>query len=299
MGTSTDPVVFPSYSQEHTVKYAHTVVGHRRIGTTGASLVRFECAAGNYPHVATSDFALMGFQRGVAAELDLGAGRFSAYVAAGELLFSPPFTATESAFHGAAKGLLLAVPQPRVSELLGGVDLTPGAGFRELYTHALRDEFISVALAQLWTVAPSRRRGEGLFADAAILAIFAALPKHGRQSSHERSRHGGLATWQLRRVIEKLDAMWADDLSLGELASTVNLSPFHFARGFKQSTGVSPHRYQLKLRLDRARDLLTRTALPVTEIALCVGYGSSQAFARVFHQELGVTPSEYRRSASV
>jgi AraC family transcriptional regulator len=100
-------------------------------------------------------------------------------------------------------------------------------------------------------------------------------------------------------VIEKLDAMWADDLSLGELASTVNLSPFHFARGFKQSTGVSPHRYQLKLRLDRARDLLTRTALPVTEIALCVGYGSSQAFARVFHQELGVTPSEYRRSASI
>jgi methylphosphotriester-DNA--protein-cysteine methyltransferase len=64
---------------------------------------------------------------------------------------------------------------------------------------------------------------------------------------------------------------------------------------FKQSTGVPPHRYQLNLRIARARALLESTDTAVTEIAFDVGYESSQALARLFRREVGLSPSDYRR----
>ena len=84
------------------------------------------------------------------------------------------------------------------------------------------------------------------------------------------------------------------DLTLAQLASSVGLSPFHFCRAFKQSVGVAPHRYQMMLRAERARCLLEATDRCVTDIAFEAGYGSSQALARVFRREFGVSPSEYR-----
>ena len=105
----------------------------------------------------------------------------------------------------------------------------------------------------------------------------------------------GLADWQLRRVLEKLEAL--DDFCLAELAASANLSPFYFARVFKQTTGVPPHLFHQRARVERAKELLATTLLSVTDIALRVGYGSSQTLARVFRRNVGATPAEYRRCA--
>lgn len=107
---------------------------------------------------------------------------------------------------------------------------------------------------------------------------------------------GGLAPWQTRRCIEYLTEHASHDVGLEQLAALVGLSPFHFARAFKHSTGLPPHRYQLNLRLARARKLLETTDASVTEIAFDVGYESSQALARLFRREVGVSPSDFRRT---
>jgi AraC family transcriptional regulator len=96
--------------------------------------------------------------------------------------------------------------------------------------------------------------------------------------------------------MEKLELM--QDVSLTELAAIANLSPFYFARAFKQTTGLPPHHFQQRVRIERAKDLLTSTQLSVTDIALRVGYGSSQALARVFRGNVGTTPVEYRRCSA-
>jgi AraC family transcriptional regulator len=106
---------------------------------------------------------------------------------------------------------------------------------------------------------------------------------------------GGLAPWQVRRVKEVMMADLAADQSLGALAAQVGLSPFHFARAFKKSVGIPPHAYQVRLRLEHAEALLLGTARSVTEIAMIVGYESSQALARAFHRTRGCTPSDFRR----
>jgi AraC-like DNA-binding protein len=70
---------------------------------------------------------------------------------------------------------------------------------------------------------------------------------------------GGLAPWQTRRCIEYLSEHAGHDVGLERLAALVSLSPFHFARASKHSTGLPPHRYQLNLRIARAKELLQTT----------------------------------------
>jgi AraC family transcriptional regulator len=104
-----------------------------------------------------------------------------------------------------------------------------------------------------------------------------------------------LAPWQVTRVLDFMSAGLAKNSTLAEIASLVRLSPFHFARCFKQSTGLPPHRYLIQLRIEKAKELLEHTALPITEIAAQVGYEDPGYFSRLFLKEAGVSPSQYRR----
>lgn len=106
---------------------------------------------------------------------------------------------------------------------------------------------------------------------------------------------GGLAPWQARRCIEYLHDHASANVGLEQLAALVSLSSYHFARAFRQTVGVPPHRYQLNLRIEKAKILLRTTQSPITEIAFDVGYESSQALARLFRREVGLSPSDYRR----
>ena len=107
---------------------------------------------------------------------------------------------------------------------------------------------------------------------------------------------GGLAGWQLKRIDERIAADLAQDLGLSCLASAVGLSPYHFARAFKRSTGLSPHRYVLRTRLERAKELLATSDLSIADIAARIGYQDHPSqLSRLFRRELGVTPQAYRR----
>jgi len=99
----------------------------------------------------------------------------------------------------------------------------------------------------------------------------------------------------LRRVTERMRTL-DTELSLQVLAKESGYSRVHFVRMFRAATGYTPHNYLLKLRLDRARELLASPALSLTDIALECGFSSHSHLSRVFRQVLGATPSEYRRS---
>jgi AraC family transcriptional regulator len=110
------------------------------------------------------------------------------------------------------------------------------------------------------------------------------------------SADGGLASWQQNRVAAFIDENLGQRIALADLARIARLSPFHFARAFKRSFGVPPHRYHRNRRIDRAKDLLAHSCHSVTEIALQVGFSESSAFATAFRRTTGFAPSEYRRA---
>jgi AraC family transcriptional regulator len=112
----------------------------------------------------------------------------------------------------------------------------------------------------------------------------------------ETYSRGGLASWQQKRVAEFIDEHLAQDIPLAALAEIARLSLFHFARAFKQSFGMPPHRYHLARRIARAKSLLGEPARSVTEIAFGLGFRESSSFTAAFRKLTGVSPSQYRRN---
>lgn len=85
------------------------------------------------------------------------------------------------------------------------------------------------------------------------------------------------------------------DISLGDIARFVFLSPSYFTRAFKEEIGLSPINFLLKVRIDRAKELLVDTSLKISDIALSVGFSNQQRFNEIFKKYAKVTPLQYRK----
>ena len=99
---------------------------------------------------------------------------------------------------------------------------------------------------------------------------------------------------RLRRVTEYIHAHLDQHLTLAQLGAVVYMSPFHFARLFRSSTGLPPHRFVVRARIDHAATLLAAREPSITRIAQMVGFRTPSHFSTVFRQLMGVTPRAYR-----
>ena len=112
---------------------------------------------------------------------------------------------------------------------------------------------------------------------------FAAVPKQG------------LEAWQKLRTEEMLRAHLSGNITVKELARACALSPSHYARCFRRSFGISVHQRLINLRIERAKELLSKTDKALSEIALLSGFCDQAAFARTFRRIERNTPSNWRR----
>ena len=110
-----------------------------------------------------------------------------------------------------------------------------------------------------------------------------------------RSPRSGLQSWQRIQVEELLRAQLDGNISIKELATACSLSPSHFARGFRRSFGTSVHQYLIRLRLEKAKALLTTTKKKLSEIATLSGFCDQAALSRAFSRAEQETPSRWRR----
>ena len=115
----------------------------------------------------------------------------------------------------------------------------------------------------------------------------------GRQGSA-----GHLPGARLRRVIEHVQQNPDKDLTLSALAAVIHMSRFHFARLFKHSTGLPPHQFVVRQRIDHAMKLLTTAELSMAEIAPLVGFRTASHFSTIFRRVTGITPTRFRAGRS-
>ena len=100
---------------------------------------------------------------------------------------------------------------------------------------------------------------------------------------------------KMQRALAFIDThLGDDDLTLAHIAEALGISPHHFAHVFRTAVGVAPHQYVIRRRVERAKELLDTTDLPIVEVALSVGCANQSHFSGLFHRVTGLTPHSYR-----
>lgn len=135
-----------------------------------------------------------------------------------------------------------------------------------------------------------------LFADGLSLAIVGLLNHHYNHQLHRTlSQSKCLSTMQQAKIRELVDTNLDTDLSIERLASEVYISPYHFARLFRETFGMPPHRYVMQMRIARAAHLLhSDQQRTITDIALATGFASHAHLTCAFKRHMGQTPAFWR-----
>jgi AraC family transcriptional regulator len=127
-----------------------------------------------------------------------------------------------------------------------------------------------------------------------VLAVH-LLRHFGAPGSADPHPGGVLPKDKLRAVIEYIHHHLDAELSLDRLAAVAHVSPFHFARLFKHSTGLPPHQYVIARRVERAKELLREPdRLALADVATEVGFADQSHFTRHFKRLVGVTPRQFQ-----
>ncbi|MDF0729614.1 AraC family transcriptional regulator [Pseudomonas entomophila] len=177
----------------------------------------------------------------------------------------------------------------RVTGVLDELEL--GGGMPYFSQSVIQDPFLAATFSQLHQL--SENAASALEQQTAWRhAILALVQRHGRGGEVRPAGNEPLA---VARARELLESRLADPPSLEALASAVNLSPFHFARVFRQATGLPPHAWLKQRRLVRARELL-KSGVPALEVAFALGFSDQSHLNRQFKQAYGVTPGTYRQA---
>ncbi len=179
----------------------------------------------------------------------------------------------------------------------GGIDL---GRVEILDRFEARDATVERILLSLLPELETEGLGGELYAQSLATALSVHLLRE-HSSLGERSRRRmdrppgrGLPPRSLRLVMDHVEARLAEDLSLSELAAVVNISPRHFLRLFKRSTGISPHRYVIRRRVERAKVLLSGSDTPLWQVAEACGFAHQQHLSTHFKRLVGVSPGRYR-----
>jgi AraC family transcriptional regulator len=187
------------------------------------------------------------------------------------------------------------------------VSLTPAFSARVLGSHQLdRAPFqvwsgadaalLSQTVLALAEEARAGFPGGSIYGECLGASLVAELARKSATVLRPVAQPKGFAPKLLRLVLEDIDANLDGDLSLQRLAALAGVSLDGFIRLFKQSTGMPPHQYVLRKRVERAQALLGNPALPLAEIALCAGFANQSHFSRMFHRMTGLAPRQFRRS---
>jgi AraC family transcriptional regulator len=213
----------------------------------------------------------------------------------GMTIMTPPGVASSAEFRAPCDFLHLFVPVSRLSEIGNSVENPRGCILGEPLAPTVADAVIE-RLAWLLLKSSDRQACTSeLYVDGIAVAIVARLLDACGAASAPATSLNGLVKWRLKRVQDFIEAELSEPLSLADLARCAGLSRMHFAAQFRAATGMRPHEYVVRRRIQRAQEMLLTTAEPLVEVALSVGFQTQAHFTTVFRRLLGETPGRWRQ----
>jgi AraC-like DNA-binding protein len=262
---------------------------------------RWQQDAGALPRAPTRPLGLLPAPSGPAIDWMRAAVALTFYLEPDLLLdpghdVIPGVTGTLLWVHGQGDGESITLRSAHPALLIQTASASRQGTYVELVPHLpLDDPLLDHSALVLQAAVVAEDVAGRLYAEALANALAAHLLRRyvaGRQP--ERVFSGGLTPSKLAHTIAYIVAHLEHTLSLVELAAVVQMSPAHFARLFKQATGRTPHQYVILYRIECAKQLLTETALSLSDIGARVGYADQSHFTALFRQYVGTTPRIYR-----
>jgi len=213
----------------------------------------------------------------------------------GALHVTEPGAPTRCVFRGPCDVLHLHVPDRAIAEIGRDLSEREPAPFHPQPT-LMRDAMVERLARAL--LASERIEGSyaRLYADSVGIAIVARLLGLSQAEAPERPKVAELAKWRLKRAIEYIEASLAESVSLADIALAAGLTRMHFAAQFKAATGLRPHEYLLRRRIERAQEKLAGTTMSLVEVALSVGFQTQSHFTSVFTRMVGLPPRAWRQA---
>lgn len=220
----------------------------------------------------------------------------------GEVAVIPAGPHWEWGFKGATESdlLPLCVEDAFLREVAESVEVDPDRVEISPLLGARDERIEQIGLMLKEEVEAEGLLGGRLYAESLATALAITLIRDhsslGRTAAKNaaRERAGGLSRRALKDAVDYIGDNLEKDLKLTDIARAAHLSPYHFSRLFKQSTGLTPHRYVIERRVQRAKELLCSSTLPIAEIALLCGFANQSHLNRHFKRMLGVSPKALR-----
>lgn len=195
--------------------------------------------------------------------------------------------------------VLLTLDPAKLAEVLPSQPLIDRQAFRR--QHKVRDRHLQTLIQALLIEAESNGPNGKLYADTLSTALATHFVNHyGTDLTLDLPTGKTLERQRLAQVVDYVEAYLTEDLSLNDLALVAGISKFHFTRLFKQAFGLTPHRYLMKRRVERAALALKDDGEggAIAPIAHQFGFTDQSHFTRVFKQAKGMTPKQFLKTAS-
>jgi len=159
----------------------------------------------------------------------------------------------------------------------------------------VRDPLLTELLGSVGRELEQPASSEELFGDLTTTLFALQLGRaHGVSGAPPAPRRSGLPPFVLKRVQEYVASHLAGTIRLQRLAALAGLSPFHFSRAFKASTGLSPHAYVVHCRISESKRLLSGSNLTISDVARRTGFSGAAQLSRRFRACTGTTPTAFR-----
>jgi AraC family transcriptional regulator len=212
----------------------------------------------------------------------------------GAVLVTAPHVPAQCTFRGPYDVLHLHVRNELIAECAGDAQGNEPARLCSEF-HLLQNPVVEKLAHALLDADEMSEPLRTLYAESINIAIVSRLlgSAHGVAPSVQ-PKAGGLVKWRLKRAVDYIEANLAGPMSLADLASSTGLTRMHFAAQFRVATGLRPHEYLLRRRIERAQELLLNSRMPVVDIAFSVGFQTQSHFTCAFKRIVGQPPSAWR-----
>jgi AraC-like DNA-binding protein len=233
------------------------------------------------------------------ASISVGGGAIhSGDIASGMSHVTSPGEPVSATFRLPCDFIHLFLPKSLMEKCCAELGVSDEADPPRFPPHFQRSAAVEQLIRSLATIPPGEPATAQLYIEGVSLAVAAQLLLAHRQPARaeDKPKIPPLPKWRLKRALDFIEANIAEPITLPALAESAGLTRMYFAAQFRTATGLRPHEFVLRRRIERAQDMLLTSNITLMDASFNTGFQTQAHFTTVFKKLVGQTPNQWREA---